>query len=92
MREIAWARTLTILPRLDGERKGSVLRFLHEANLIGDGMSIIDLHHADLKGADLSGANLNLANLSGANLEDTDTRDASFLLADLKGIYRPPDD
>ena len=107
VRKIAYVRTFTILPRLNGERKGSVLRFLHDANLLDDVPPIIDLHHADLRGAqlkfanlhgadlsgaDLSGANLELADLSGADLEDTNFRDANLLLANLKGIYRSPDD
>ncbi len=107
VQKIARARTLTVLRRLDGERKGSVLRFLHEANLIDDFPPIIDLHEADLRGAhlafadlrgadlsgaDLSGANLDFANLSGADLDNTNLRDASLLLTDLKGIYRSPDD
>src|SRR5215471_1534731 len=37
IRTIARARTLTMLPRLDKARKGSVLHFLHEAGLIEQG-------------------------------------------------------
>ncbi|SRR6266487_2346743 len=107
VRKIAQVLTFTILPRLNGERKGSVLRFLHDANLLDDVPPIIDLHHADLRGAqlkfanlhgadlsgaDLSGANLELADLSDADLEDTNFRDANLLLANLKGTYRSPDD
>src|SRR5205807_2538226 len=33
-RTVARVRTLTVLPRLDGERKGRVLQFLHESDLI----------------------------------------------------------
>lgn len=107
IRKIARVQTLTILPRLNGERKGIILQFLYEANLL-DGVSpIIDLHHADLRGAylvfanlhgavlsgaDLSGANLDFADLSGADLDDTKLEDARLSLANLKGIYRSPDD
>ena len=35
IRDVARARTLTVLRSLDGDRKGQVLRFLHEADLIG---------------------------------------------------------
>jgi hypothetical protein len=34
VRTLAQARTLTVLRRLDGERKGRVLQFLYEAGLI----------------------------------------------------------
>jgi hypothetical protein len=64
--ELAHARTLTALQGLDPRRKGTLLQFLHEAQLIGmidpktdKGVArIIDLSFADLSGADLSGANL----------------------------------
>ncbi len=71
-RSIARARTLTVLRQLDGERKGLLLRFLHESDLIEE-EAIVDLSGADLSRALLSGANLGgtslyRANLSGANL------------------------
>ncbi len=63
---LAQARTLTALHGLNPERKGLLLIFLHEANLIGfintnRHIPIIalygaDLHDADLRGADLSDA------------------------------------
>lgn len=34
VRKIARGRTLTVLRRLDAERKGRVLRFLHESGLV----------------------------------------------------------
>lgn len=68
VRKIARVRTLTVLPRLDGERKKSVLQFLYESGLIIKGQSIIDLDGADLKDADLLGAKLSGADLSGVNL------------------------
>jgi hypothetical protein len=70
VRNIARVRTLTILPRLDANRKRSVLQFLHESGLIEKGKNIIDLSGADLNKADLRRANLSFANLSGANLKD----------------------
>jgi uncharacterized membrane protein len=63
VRTIARVRTLTVLPRLDGDRKARVLQFLYESGLIRKGQTIIDLD-----GADLSDANLRRANLNGANL------------------------
>jgi hypothetical protein len=35
VRQIARARTLTLLPQLNATRKGEVIRFLYEAKLIG---------------------------------------------------------
>jgi hypothetical protein len=80
LRSVARARTLTVLPRLFGDRKARVVQFLHEAGLIAKGRPIVDLAGADLSGADLIEANLSGADLSGANL-----REANLIEADLKG-------
>lgn len=69
---VARARTLTMLPRLDGERKARVLQFLYESGLIAKGRPIIDLLRADLSGAHLSWAGLRGADLEGAHLSDAD--------------------
>ena len=81
VRKIARVRTLTVLRRLDAERKGSVLQFLHESTLLGKEGRIVDLTGADLSRAhlsraDLSGANLSHANLSRANLSRADLSEA----------------
>jgi hypothetical protein len=70
---VARARTLTVLTRLNGDRKGSVVGFLHEAGLIAKDRPIFrvhgsDLREVDLSGADLSGAYLSWTDLSGAHL------------------------
>ncbi len=78
VRKIARVRTLTALRRLDAERKGSVLQFLHESDLISKDTPIIHL-----TGADLSGANLISAKLGGADLRDADMRDADMRFANL---------
>jgi hypothetical protein len=83
VRNVARARTLAVLRSLDGNRKGQVVRFLCEADLIRklrNSEVIIDLRTADLSGANLLGAkledayihnaNLIYANLTGANLSD----------------------
>ncbi len=63
IRSVARTRTLSALRRLDGERKGTLVQFLHESQLISGTTSIIDLG-----GADLTGANLFRANLTGAEV------------------------
>src|SRR5713226_8429564 len=80
VRKIARVRTLTVLPRLDKERKRSVLQFLHESGLIDKDKRIIDL-----RGADLSGANLDEANLGGAYLRGAILRGAILRGANLSG-------
>jgi uncharacterized protein YjbI with pentapeptide repeats len=81
VRKIARVWTLTVLRRLDAERKGNVLRFLHESGLVDKDKRIIDLSGADLSGADLSGANLSGADLSLAHLFNAD-----LSKADLSGV------
>jgi hypothetical protein len=91
-RSIARARTLTVLRQLDGERKGLLLQFLHEARLIGtlgahEGRereeAVVDLGGADLSEADLSGADLSEADLSGADLSGARLIGANLRGADL---------
>ena len=54
-----------MLSRLDGSRKGTVVRFLYESGLI-DKDAIVDLRGADLGNAVLNEAVLIKASLSGA--------------------------
>jgi Pentapeptide repeats (8 copies) len=68
VRTIARVRTLTVLQRLDAERKGSVLQFIQESGLIDKNKRIINLTRANLRGANLSIAELRGADLSEANL------------------------
>jgi hypothetical protein len=53
---VARARTLTVLPRLDGNRKARVVQFLYESGLITKDRPVLDLRGADLRGANLGGA------------------------------------
>jgi uncharacterized protein YjbI with pentapeptide repeats len=100
VRALAIARTDTALRNLDGNRKGSLIRFLWEAKLINEPHPIIPLSnanlqqaylaHANLSGANLSGAhmyqaNLSQANLSQANLSGADLDNADLLLSNLSG-------
>jgi hypothetical protein len=80
VRTLARAQTLTVLPRLDGERKRSVLQFLYESHLIIKGHVVVPL-----RGADLRGASLDAANLSAAHLSTTDLMEASLDAANLRG-------
>ena len=65
---VARARTLTVLSRLDGDRKGSVVQFMYESSLISRDRPVLNLLGANLIKADLGGANLRGANLDAANL------------------------
>lgn len=95
-RNIARACTLTILPLLDAERKGRLLLFLYESQLITKNtpncilLRNADFRGADLRGFDLSGANLNGANLFGAklgraNLSESQLQNICLCEADLSG-------
>lgn len=83
-RTLLLLRSLTI-PRLDAERKGSVLQFLYESHLIGNGELTIPLRGADLSGANLSNADLHNANLSGADLSMAGLSGANLSGANLSG-------
>lgn len=87
-------QTSNILPQLDGEQKGSILRFLHQSGLVEEAgvldASQVDWAQADLRefdfsGASLVGANLSCANLSKANLSKIDLREANLYRANLGG-------
>ena len=80
VRTLARARTLTVLPRLNGKRKRSILQFLYESRLIIKGHVVVAL-----RGADLTAADLRATNLSAAHLSRTDLRDANLSLANLSG-------
>ncbi len=85
LRTVARARTLTVLGRLDGIRKLSLLQFLYESNLVVKGRPILGLMGADLSEAALRKAYLTGADLRGANLRQADLRGADLREADLSG-------
>jgi uncharacterized protein YjbI with pentapeptide repeats len=87
VRQLAQAQSHTVLARLDGPRKGALLRFLHQANLISTHKTIVGLSGADLHGADLSGADLQQANLSRANLDGANFSGANLRGADLSSAH-----
>ena len=85
VRAVARAQTLTVLRRLDGERKGAVVRFLRESALIDTDTPIVGLRGADLTAADFRQANLTEANLEGANLTGANLTLADLIKANLTG-------
>lgn len=85
VRNIARARTLTVLRGLDAIRKVSVFQFLYESGLADKNKRIIDLSGADLRGVNLYRTNLWGADLSGVYLIRADLFDAYLVDADLSG-------
>src|SRR5205823_10720398 len=81
-RQGARAQTLTALRRLNGTRRGAVVDFLYEAQLIGyparDEHGIITTHSPiiALWKADLSEADLRIANLGEATVTNEQLNDA----------------
>ncbi|MEM6252194.1 MAG: pentapeptide repeat-containing protein [Cyanobacteria bacterium P01_D01_bin.156] len=68
----AW--TLVVLRRLDPARKGDIIQYLYETDLISTDYCLVDLQEADLSGADLEnrflpGIDLSRSILTGANLK-----------------------
>ena len=93
---IAHARTLTVLPKLDPNRKRSIILFLVESGLISRNEWIIDMSYADLRGVDLSqslkldsvslvGAYLQGANFSGSELSRANLEGTNLYHANLSG-------
>ncbi len=85
---LARARTLTALQGLDPDRKGRLVQFIYEAQLIG----FLDIgknnqHEPiiDLTEANLSDANLRGAILPDATLSNVDLRGATLTNANLRG-------
>lgn len=66
LRAVADARTYTAVRSLDPNRKGTILRFLWEANLINGPQPIISIPAANLRETILANANLPETNLSGS--------------------------
>jgi uncharacterized protein YjbI with pentapeptide repeats len=83
VRTLARSRTLTVLARLDGYRKGSVVRFLFESGLIIKPDPILELEGADLRNVFLAGSDVPAVVLRGTNLERANLRGAKLNQADL---------
>jgi uncharacterized protein YjbI with pentapeptide repeats len=87
VKEVARTATLTTVRRLDGVRKGVVVRLLVEAHLLEQPNPTVPLREADLTGAFLEGADLR-----GADLAHADLRGANLVIADLTGANLDDDD
>ena len=98
LKTVARARTLTVLPRLDDDRKGRVVQFLYESYLIshmdrdeqGEMIvkdKVVDLSGANLRDANLFGPNLTGVALDGVNLQRAALRLAALQNADLRVAY-----
>jgi len=93
-RSIARAKTLSTLRQLDGVRKGQVLKFLYEADLVGS--CTVDLtklqlgdckeRHLDLKEAKLDEATFEQLNLQKISLAGINLEGASLAYAQLPEI------
>jgi uncharacterized protein YjbI with pentapeptide repeats len=83
VRTLARARTITVVERLNPQRKAEVLRFLVEANLVqsvGGRAPIITLNGADLEGVILRGAVL---------MKPGDTKRTGFTVQNLDPANEP---
>ncbi len=90
MRKIARVRTITVLLRLDEERKTFVLNFLYESKLIDKDDAIIGLYEANLSGVNFSGGiltrlDLHEVDLRRANLSYVHALETLLTSANLSG-------
>jgi uncharacterized protein YjbI with pentapeptide repeats len=98
VRNVARTATLTAVRRLDGARRGLIVRFLFEAGLLGvlgrDGqhhtparvdVASAELRASSLAGAELIGIDLSRTDLREANLGDAFVRDADLSHVNLRG-------
>jgi uncharacterized protein YjbI with pentapeptide repeats len=99
VRTLAWARTLTVLERLeDPSRKLAIMRFLFQTELVqrversapliglsGANLNGLSLFNAPLSGAALSGADLNEADLRSADLNEAVLISTNLRGANLRG-------
>ena len=84
-RSVARTKTLSVLRRLDAERKVTLLQFLHEARLINATNPIIRMDGADLREIVLTFVELPGVNLANANLEKADLGNADLEGANFEG-------
>jgi len=86
---IALARTTTVLRILDQGRRGSLVRFLSQAEILTKCIKdelVVNLDKTNLEKAILQGAILREASLQGANLSGANLTEANLEKANLKGV------
>jgi uncharacterized protein YjbI with pentapeptide repeats len=83
VRVVAQAETNTTLSQLDPRRKGVVIRFLMQTNLINNDFRVINLRGADLRGAQLHGTDIRDTYLLGADLQGADLSGSNLSYATL---------
>jgi uncharacterized protein YjbI with pentapeptide repeats len=86
VRMLARAYTLTILERIDPDRRSAVLQFLVESDLVNatqDAEPVISLADANLKGAKMFQPNLRAVDLRYADLENAKLEQANLKYANL---------
>lgn len=83
VKAVAQARTNTILPRLDGDHKALLMRFLYDTKLINNDHRIITMIDVDVSGAHLQNGDLRDTALLGINLSGSDLRGSNFSYAEL---------
>jgi uncharacterized protein YjbI with pentapeptide repeats len=79
VRQVARSSTMTLLRRLDGKRKGFVIRFLADSGLIETDTPSVGLRDADLRRAQLRNAMFVNTNFGGADMRDADLRGSTFV-------------
>jgi uncharacterized protein YjbI with pentapeptide repeats len=90
VRILARAQTLTVLARLDPERKSSVLQFLYETNLINKDAPVVKLGGISMLGfisgsANLKNIDLSFSHMANVDLSGTDLEGAHLAFAMLTG-------
>jgi Pentapeptide repeats (8 copies) len=93
--KVAQARTLTVLPQLDGMRKARVVQFLSGSGLIRRdtlvfGLTGADLSKASLKHVALTEVSLRMADLRHADLRGTNLQGTDLSYADLRDAWLRP--
>jgi Pentapeptide repeats (8 copies) len=89
VRAVARTVTLTTLRRLNGRRRGLLVRFLRAARLVERSDPKVRLTGANLQSARLKGGTLVDADLSGANLTKANLSQTTLIHADLRRANLP---
>jgi len=94
VRAVARSKTLTVLRRLDGNRRAVLLRFLKESNLIDAPNAVVDLQGGaldecelelvDLQGCSIEGVSLRGAMLAQSLLSESNLSEVNFSQANLR--------